>query len=63
MVLQEVEGMEICLLLIGEPYKRFVRKRALVKYQSQSEVIKVIVYLVSHLTKPLNFENSNSFNR
>ena len=28
---------------VGESYKRFVRKRALVKYQSQSEVIKVML--------------------
>ena len=28
---------------IGESYESFVRKRALVKYQSQSEVIKVML--------------------
>ena len=45
---------------IGDSYERFVRKRTLVKYQSQSEVMKVMLYLVSHMKKPLNFENSNS---
>ena len=34
--------------LIGESYESFVRKRALVKYQSQSEVIKVMLYTVLH---------------
>ena len=29
-------------IAIGESYDRFVRKRALVKYQSQSDVIKVM---------------------
>ena len=35
---------------IGESYESFVRKRALVKYQSQ-------------ILKPLNFLNSNFLNR
>ena len=39
-------------------YECFDRKRAVVKYQSQSVVIKVMA-LVSHLKKPLNFKNSN----
>ena len=29
---------------VGELYERFVRKRALVKYQSQSELIEVLLY-------------------
>ena len=40
---------------LGELYESFDRKRAIVRYQSQSEVIKVIL-----LKKSLNFENSNS---
>ena len=32
---------------IGESYERFVRKRTLVKYQSQSEVIKMMFYRVT----------------
>ena len=47
---------------IGESFERFVRKRTLVIHQSQSEVIKVMLYLVSHLKiqilNPLNFKNS-----
>ena len=33
---------------IGKLYENFVRKRALVKYQFQSEVIEVLLYLVTH---------------
>ena len=40
---------------IGESYKSFVRKRALVKYQSQIELIKVMLWFHT-LKKPLNFE-------
>ena len=47
---------------IGESYEKFVRKRPLVKYQSQSEVIKVIFYNFTLLKKLLNFENSNFLN-
>ena len=32
-------------MLIGESKKSFVRKKALVKYQSQSEVIKLKAYM------------------
>ena len=35
-------ALELCV--IGGLYKSFVRKRALVKYQYQSEVIKVMLY-------------------
>ena len=46
---------------VGKSYESFDRKRALVKYQSQSEVIKVIIYLFGFtlMKKTLHFENSN----
>ena len=44
----------------GELYVSFVHKRALVKYQSQSEVIfKAMLYFYT-CKKTLKFENSNS---
>ena len=56
-------------LLIGKLYDSFVRKRALVKYQSQSEVITVMLqfrkfeksvkFLKIQILKPLNFEKSH----
>ena len=51
--------LDINFIKIGVSYECFDHKRALVKYQSQSEVIKVMLYIVSYLKKPLNFENSN----
>ena len=52
-------------------YERFVRKRTLVKYQSQSGVIKVMLkfhtwektvkFWKIQILKPLNFENLNFF--
>ena len=36
-----------CIYAIGELYESFDRKRVFVKYQSQSEVIKVIPTLIS----------------
>ena len=53
----------VLLFTIGESYDSFVHKRALVKYQSQSELDKVMmlyVHVVSHLKNPLNFDKSNS---
>ena len=42
----------------GELYESFDHKRSLVKYQPQSEVIKVLIHFHT-LKYPLNFENSN----
>ena len=58
-VIKETENIQNNKVQIGESYESFDCKRALlVKYhQSQSEVIQVHV---SHLKKPVNFENSNS---
>ena len=44
---------------IGESYESFVCKRALVKYQSQSEVIKEMLQFHTSKKKKLNFENLN----
>ena len=48
---------------IGESYENFVSKRALVKYQSQSEMIKGMLYVVPHLKILLNFEKFKFLNR
>ena len=46
-------------LEIGESYEFFVRKRALVKYQSQSEVITVTLYICFTILKIQIFEPLN----
>ena len=46
---------------IGEAYESVYCKRALVKYQSQSKVMKVMLYVVSHLKKTLNFKKFKFF--
>ena len=48
-------GLLIRLMSKGESYDSFDRKGALLKYQSQSEVIKVMLYVVSHLKNPVKF--------
>ena len=43
-------------IYIGESYERFVRKRSLVKYQFQSEVIKVILLGFTILKKSVKIK-------
>ena len=48
----KITNVNFVTKLIGELYENFVRKRTLVIYQSQSEVIKVMLQLHQCTTKP-----------
>ena len=54
-ILDALKKKKLGLPGIGESYENFDRKRALVKYQSQSEVIKVMLLYVSQFKKFIKF--------